>query len=97
MVELKTIKVEGGKTHHNVFLFALSTCGWCRKTKEFFRENDVAYEYIDVDKCSSEEKREVGRILKERNIPLGFPVTIVDDQVVISGFKPDEFKEALTL
>ena len=44
-----------------------------------------------------DEKREVGRILKERDVPLGFPVTIVDDEVVISGFKPDEFRGALGL
>jgi hypothetical protein len=44
-----------------------------------------------------EEKREVGRLLKERDVPLGFPVTIVDDDVVISGFKPDDFREVLGL
>ena len=80
-----------------MFVFALSTCGWCKRTKEFLRENDVPFEYVDVDKCTMDEKREVGRILKERDVPLGFPVTIVDDEVVISGFKPDEFRGALGL
>jgi glutaredoxin len=97
LVELTTIRVNGGKSDHNVFLFALSTCGWCKRTKEFLRENDVAFEYIDVDKCTLDEKREVGRLLKEKDAQLGFPVTIVDDDVVITGFKPDEFSEALGL
>ena len=97
MVELRTIRVDGGKSDHGVFLFALSTCGWCKRTKEFLGENDVAFEYIDVDKCTLEEKREVGRLLKEKDVPLGFPVTIVDDEVVITGFKPDDFKEVLGL
>ena len=44
-----------------------------------------------------EEKREVGRLLKERGVPLGSPVTIVDDEVVITGFKPDDFREVLGL
>ena len=97
MVELSTIRVDGGKSDHGVFVFALSTCGWCKRTKEFLRENDVAFEYVDVDKCTLEEKREVGRILKEKEASLGFPVTIVDDEVVIIGFKPDDFREALGL
>jgi glutaredoxin len=97
LVGLSTIRVDGGKSDHGVFMFALSTCSWCKRTKEFLRENDVAFEYIDVDKCTLEEKREVGRLLKERNVPLGFPVTIVDNDVVISGFKPDDFREVLGL
>ncbi|MCW3990893.1 MAG: glutaredoxin family protein [Candidatus Bathyarchaeota archaeon] len=94
---MTTVRVEGERSEHGVFVFALSTCGWCKRTKEFLRENDVAFEYVDVDKCTMDEKREVGRILKERDLPLGFPVTIVDDEVVISGFKPDEFRGALGL
>ena len=97
MVELNTVRVEGERSEHGVFLFALSTCGWCKRTKEFLSENDVAFEYIDVDKCTLEEKQEVGRLLKERDVPLGFPVTIVDDEVVITGFRPDHFREVLSL
>ena len=97
MVELRTIRVDGGKSDHGVFVFALTTCSWCKRTKEFLSENDVAFEYIDVDKCSLEEKREVGRLLKEMDASLGFPVTVVDDDVVITGYKPDEFREALSL
>ena len=80
-----------------MFVFALSTCGWCKRTKEFLKENNVAFEYIDIDKCTMEEKREVGRIFKEKGIPLDFPVMVIDDEVLISGFKPDEFMEALDL
>ena len=97
LVELTSVRVDGGRSEHVVFVFALSTCGWCKRTKEFLGENDVAYEYVDVDKCTMDEKREVGRILKERGVPLGFPIVIVDDEVVISGFKLDEFVEALGL
>lgn len=97
MLELNAVRVDGGRSEHGVFMFALSTCGWCKRTKEFLRENDVAFEYVDVDKCTMDEKREVGRILKERDLPLGFPVTIVDDEVVITGFKPDDFREVLGL
>ena len=91
MILMKTVKVGGDSTIHRVFIYALSTCGWCKLTKKFMEDGSIAYEYIDVDKASSEEKREIGASLKERNIPLGFPITIIDDDVIITGYKPRVF------
>jgi len=90
-------KVEGPRKEHRVFLYTLSTCVWCKKTKELLRESGVAYEYLDVDACSSEEKRSALDSLKSRNAQLGFPIIIVDDKTLITGYKPDEIREALGL
>jgi glutaredoxin len=92
-----TTKVEGSKKAHRVFLYTLSTCVWCKKTKELLRESGVAYEYLDVDTCSSEERRSAIDTLKSRNTQLGFPIIIVDDKTLITGYKPDEIREALGL
>jgi glutaredoxin-like protein NrdH len=92
---MSIVKVEGTNKSHRVFLYTLSTCGWCKKTKEFLRENGVEFEYLDMDLCSPEERAEAVRVIKERRAPLGFPIIMVDDGVVISGFKPDRIKEAL--
>jgi len=94
---MNVIKVEGENDAHKVFIYSLTTCGWCKKTKEFFAENGVAYQYVDVDKATMDEKREIGTRLQELNVPLGFPVTVIDDETVISGYKPDDFTEALGL
>ena len=91
------IKVEGENRSHDVFIYALSTCGWCKKTKQFLRDNKVEYEYLDVDTATSEERREAIKQLQERKVPLGFPVTIVDDETVISGYDPGALKGALGL
>jgi glutaredoxin-like protein NrdH len=91
------VKVEGEKRGHRVFLYTLSTCGWCKRTKEFLRENGVEYEYMDVDTCTSEERRAAIEDLKERKAPMGFPLAIIDDETIISGFKPDMYTEALGL
>jgi len=80
-----------------VFLYTLSTCVWCKKTKELLRERGVAYEYLDVDTCSSEERRKALDSLKSRNVQIGFPVIIVDDRTLITGYKPGEIMEALGL
>ena len=94
---MNVIKVEGKKDTHKVFIYALTTCGWCKKTKEFFGENGVAYEYVDVDKATMDDKREIGSRLQELDVPLGFPVTVIDEETVISGYRPDDFTEALGL
>ena len=90
-------KVEGVNRVHRVRVYALSTCGWCRRLKDFLGDHGVAYEYVDVDLCSREEKREVTMFLRERNLPLTFPLTVVDESTYISGYRPEELSRDLGL
>ena len=90
-------KVDGDKKEHKVFLYALSTCGWCKKTKELLREKGVAYEYLDVDVLKAEERKAAIEDLQKRNAPLGFPIIIIDDNQLISGYQPEKILGALGL
>ena len=92
---MNPVKVEGKRSEPKLFLYTLSTCGWCKKTKELLKENGMAYEYVDVDKVTKDEQKEVIADLKERDVPLAFPVIIVDDEQVISGFKKQAIEEAI--
>jgi glutaredoxin-like protein NrdH len=94
---MPTTKVDGAKNSHKVFLYTLSTCGWCKKTKELLKEKGVAYEYIDVDTLKAEERKAAIEDLHKRNAPIGFPVIIVDDKELISGYQPDKIMGALGL
>ncbi len=91
------IKVKGLKKDHNVLVYALSTCGWCKKTKQFLKNNDVAYEYIDFDLASSEERQLIIDELTSNNIPLVFPIIVVDNDTMIRGYNPDKLCEKLEL
>ena len=95
MVEFKN--VSGANRGHKIVAFTLSTCGWCKRTKEFLSENGVEYEYMDLDKCTPEERAGAIVELKAREAPIGFPLAIIDGKTLISGFKPDKYKEALGL
>jgi len=92
---MNPVKVDGKNKKPKFFLYTLSTCGWCKKTKEFLKDNEMAYEYVDVDKITKDEQKEVIAELKKRDAPLAFPVIIVDDRQVISGFKKQAIEEAL--
>ena len=48
-----------GEDRGDVMLYALSTCGWCKKTKALLQELGVAYKYVDVDQLDLEELEEV--------------------------------------
>jgi glutaredoxin len=94
---METTNVEGPNDKNKVFLYTLSTCGWCKKTKEFLSENSIKYEYIDLDKCSKEDQKTAIDQLKERKLPIAFPIMIINDDKAIQGFKKDQIIEALGL
>ncbi len=90
-------KVSGKKNDHKVTLYALSTCVWCKLTKQFLNENDIEYEYIDVDLLDANDKQKIHEIIQDKSGSLSYPTTIIDDKVVINGFRKDKLKEALEL
>ena len=90
-------KVTGENNKHKVFLYALSTCVWCKMTKQFLKDNNIQYEYVDVDLCEEEDKQKIRQHIQKLGAPLSYPTTIVDDQKVITGFRKDLLKEALEL
>ena len=51
-----------------VLLYAISTCIWCKKTKRLLNDLGIAYDYIDVDLVSEQEKDEIRKeVLKWKN------------------------------
>jgi glutaredoxin len=92
---MSVMKVNGKNEKNKVFLYTLSTCGWCKKTKEYLKESEIAYEYLNIDQCTQEEKDEAILKIKEKNIPFAFPIIIVNDDTVISGFRKKDIAEAL--
>ena len=90
-------KVSGKNDKHKVFLYALSTCVWCKMTKQFLNDNKVEYEYVDVDLCSEEDKQKIHAAITSKGGMLSYPTTIIDGKVLITGFRKDQLKEALEL
>jgi glutaredoxin-like protein NrdH len=90
-------KVSGKKNNHKVTLYALSTCVWCKLTKEFLNENGVEYEFVDVDLLNEEEKSKVHETITNKGGMLSYPTIIVDENIVITGFRKDKLKEALEI
>jgi len=80
----KIVKIKGDKKG-DIFLFTLSTCGWCAMTKQFFREQKLEYSYVDVDLLSNNDQAEVDKELKRYKTDSSFPKIIINN-AIISGF-----------
>jgi glutaredoxin-like protein NrdH len=88
------VHVPGRDKKHKVVLYALSTCGWCRRTKELLVEEGVEHEFVDVDLATGEERAQVTAKARELNPRGNYPVLQVGDKVVV-GYDPDKIREAL--
>ena len=86
-----------GKNKGHVMLYALSTCGWCKKTKKLLNELGVEYYFIDVDLIGEEEKSKVKTTISEWNPSWSFPTIVIDNNMAILGFDEDRIREELGL
>ncbi|MCZ2856153.1 MAG: glutaredoxin family protein [Candidatus Bathyarchaeota archaeon] len=94
---MRTTKVPGENNKHRVLMYALSTCGWCKRAKRLLRDNSIEYEYIDVDLCSMEDRERIRRDILSRGGRLSYPTIIVDDTILITSFQEDRIREALEI
>lgn len=85
-----------GKNRGKVMLYALSTCGWCRKTKVLLNDLGVEYDYTDVDQTVGAEREEVMNNVRKYNPSCSLPTLVINDEKCIVGYREDEIREALT-
>ena len=84
-----------GKNSGNVMLYALSTCGWCQKTKQLLDDLGVDYYYTDVDRSAGDEKENAMKELQNWNPNLIFPTLVIGGKKCIVGFREEEIREVL--
>ncbi len=76
--------------------YTLSTCPHCRMTKEFLNDNNVDFEYVDVDLLTGDKRTEVLREVFRLTGAYSFPVVVVGDTVVV-GFNKEKLQKVLEL
>lgn len=84
-----------GHDSGKILVYALSTCGWCKKTKKLLSQLGVAYDYVDVDQLQGDEKERIREEIRRHNPSCSFPTTLINDRCII-GFKEEEIKSALS-
>ncbi len=88
----QTQKVEG-KDVGRIFIFTLSTCIWCKKTKNLLKELGLKYEFVDVDLVLDNTKNELLADFKKYNPGTSFPTIVIDNgKDVIIGFDEEKLR-----
>jgi glutaredoxin-like protein NrdH len=64
--------------------------------KQFLTENNVAYEFVDVDLLEDDEREKARQAILSKSASISYP-TIIVDNTVIAGFHKDKLKEALNV
>ena len=93
-VSEKMTRVEG-ENKGDITLYALSTCGWCKKTKGLLNDLNAQYSYVDVDQLEESDRNEALDKIREWNPKCTFPTMVINNNTCIIGFKEDETREAL--
>lgn len=88
---------EAGIDRGRLLLYALSTCVWCGRTKKLLRDLGVAFEYIDVDLLSGDDRLAALTEMERWNPDQSFPTLVVDGRAAVTGFDERRIREALGL
>lgn len=86
-----------GSKRGKVVLYALSTCGWCAKTKNLLGELGVDFSYVYVDLLEEEEMDRVITEVEKYNPKGSFPTLVINDTITIVGFREQEIRQALSV
>ena len=89
---------DGTNNNHQVTIFALSTCGFCKACLRFLRENSVSFKYVYYDLLDPDLKDAVKKELTEKyKERIMFPFVIIDEDHIVVGFKDAELKKILDI
>ena len=94
---MKTSKVEGKNSKHKVLIYAISTCAWCKMTKKYLKDNNIACEYVDVDLTNDEDHEKIRDDIIRKGGEPSYPTIIIDEKTLITGFRKDKINEALII
>lgn len=90
--------VHGERTTPAITVYALSTCGFCKRAMTYLEKNKFAYRFIYMDAIPIEIKNEAKRTLKEKfKADIAFPFATVGESDHLVGFIEADWKRTLGL
>ncbi len=90
--------VEGSVEAGDLTVYAISTCGFCKRALTFLRSHSVRFKYIYVDDLPFDLKDEIKSFLREKfNQQIRYPFVIIDNDRCLIGFTEEEWKKTLGL
>ena len=79
--------------HPPVTIYSLTTCGWSRKTKDFFKQRGIDAFVIEYDHAGPDLQRKIAAEMRAEGAD-GFPFVRIAGKVV-KGYDPQAFERLL--
>ena len=76
---------------HKVKIYTTDSCPYCKMAKEFFKQNDIKYNEINVGRDSKAAHEMI-----EKSGQMGVPVIAIDGEMII-GFDQKRIAELLAI
>lgn len=76
-------------SQHTVTVYSTPTCPYCIFTKNYFKQNNVEFEDVDVSRDSVKAQEMV-----MKSGQMGVPVIDIDGKILV-GFQPEAFAELI--
>lgn len=93
---LPVVRKEGSRSDHDIMVFALSTCGFCKRALAFLDSQGFSYSYLYVDLIPVEEKNKIKQELKDRfKENVAFPFAVIDGNTHLVGFIEADWRLSL--
>ena len=90
MIEFKHVE---GKEKGKIIIYALSTCGWCKKTKRILDSLGIAYDYVDADLVDAKSSDEIDKEVRKWNPKETYPTIVINNEKAIVSYDEDKIRE----
>lgn len=78
-----------------ISMYTLSTCPWCRKTKKFFKDRDIPFDFVDYDLADEKQQEKISQDMIKFTGHISFPFVRIGENVII-GFNPERYEQLLS-
>jgi glutaredoxin-like protein NrdH len=79
-----------------VVMYGLSTCVWCKKTRQLLTDLGVDFDYTYVDLLNGNAEESAIKEVKRFNPSVSFSTVIINDEQAILGFDEQAIRKAFS-
>ncbi|HDQ05032.1 MAG TPA: glutaredoxin family protein [Deltaproteobacteria bacterium] len=77
-----------------VKMYTLSTCSHCKASKKFMNDNNIEFDFVDIDLLEGQEREDIIEEVVKINPHRSFPTIVIGDKIIV-GFREKAIREAL--
>ncbi len=80
-----------------VFMYTVSTDPWSQMTKQFFKDKNIPFKYVDYDLVGEKEQKKILETMNKcGDTAIAFPFVKIDGELVV-GYNPQMYSKLLMI